>query len=115
MNRGDVVRVQLPRPKGAPGSEQFGTRPAIVVQSNSHRANSSTIVIVPLTSRLQALRFPGTFKVFPSPANGLDVESVVLTAQIRAIDRRRIEEKLGEFSADDLERLDREMRGILSL
>jgi mRNA-degrading endonuclease toxin of MazEF toxin-antitoxin module len=52
MNRGDVVLVQLPPPAGPSGTEQFGTRPAIVVQDEAGLANLSTLLIVPLTSRL---------------------------------------------------------------
>ena len=32
MNRGDVVRVELPRPRESTGHAQFGRHPAIVLQ-----------------------------------------------------------------------------------
>lgn len=115
MKRGDVVRVQLPRPQGASGREQFGTRPAVVVQDDRGSANLSTVLIIPLTSRLAAARFPGSFTVSPTDANGLDVESVVLTHQLRAIDQHRVQRVLGTLSAEHMAILESEMRRLLSL
>ena len=99
MKRGDVVRVDIPRPRGAPGREQFGLRPAIIVQDEPHLENLSTVLVVPLTSNLTATRFAGSFTISPSAQNGLTVDSVALVHQVRAVDRRRIQERLGEVSS----------------
>jgi len=115
MNRGDVVLVQLPRPAGPSGREQFGTRPAIIVQRDADTANLSTVLLVPLTSRLSAARFPGSFTVPATGTNGLSVESVVLTHQFRAIDRRRIERVIGRLAHDQMAMLESEIRSLLSL
>lgn len=42
MRRGEVVRVELPRPAGTTGREQFGVRPAIIIQNDEVNANLST-------------------------------------------------------------------------
>lgn len=115
MNRGDVVRVELPRPAGPPGREQFGSRPAIVLQNDRDSENLSTVLIVPLTSRLAATRFPGAFTVSPTDGNGLDVESVVLTHQLRAIDRGRIQGVIGRLDSSDLAMLESQTRSLLGL
>lgn len=115
MKRGDVVRVELPRPQGSPGKEQFGSRPAIVLQDDRYIANLSTVLIVPLTSRLAAARFPGSFAISPTGANGLDVESVVLTHQLRAIDRGRIRGVIGRLDGNDLAKLESQTRSLLGL
>jgi mRNA-degrading endonuclease toxin of MazEF toxin-antitoxin module len=115
MKRGDIVRAQLPRPAGSPGREQFGTRPAVVVQDESKAPNLSTVVVVPLTSRMSAARFAGSFVVQPSAANGLSVASVVLTHQVRALDRARIEGVIGAMSDPDMSRLDTQMKSLLGL
>jgi len=115
MNRGDVVLVELPPPAGPSGREQFGTRPAIVVQDQASFANLSTVLIVPLTSRLSAARFPGSFVVSPTSTNGLDAESVVLTHQLRAIDRRRIQRVIGRLADDQMVTLESEVRRLLHL
>jgi len=115
MNRGDIVRVQLPRPAGRPGREQFGTRPAVVLQDEKKFANLSTVLIVPLTSNLSAAHFPGAFTVLPTPTNGLSVESVVLTHQLRVIDRHRIQQVIGQLDDDHLATLESQVRVFLRL
>lgn len=57
MSVGDVYWVELP-PRG--GHAQAGRRPAIIVQKPS---TLPTVLIVPLTSQLDALQFPGTVLV----------------------------------------------------
>jgi mRNA interferase MazF len=115
MKRGDVVRVRLLPPAGPSGREQFGVRPAIVVQSEQATASLSTAIIVPLTSRLSAARFAGSFAVLPSAANGLEVESVVLTHQVRAIDKQRIERVIGRMTEHEMAALDTQLRSLLGL
>ena len=115
MKRGDIVRVELPRPAGPSGREQFGARPAIVVQADATSANLPTVLIVPFTSRVSASRFPDSFTVSPTDTNGLSVESVVLTHQLRAIDRRRIEAVIGRLADEDMAILESEIRTLLSI
>ena len=60
MNHGDVFWVNLP---DVGGREQRGRRPAIVWQ-DTHIFNSlPTVLTIPLTSRLTALRFPATVQI----------------------------------------------------
>lgn len=115
MKRGDIVRVELPPPAGPSGREQFGTRPAIVVQDEKNFASLSTVLIVPMTSRLSAARFPGSLTISPTDTNGLDVESVVLTHQLRVIDRRRIQRVIGRLAEHQVAALDREIHRLLGL
>jgi len=115
MNRGDVIRVQLPRPAGKPGREQFGTRPAIVVQEPAATANLSTVVIVPLTGNRSAERIVGSLLVNPTPSNGLTAVSVALTQQIRAIDKSRVEAVIGMASSEVMRDIDEALRRLLCL
>jgi mRNA-degrading endonuclease toxin of MazEF toxin-antitoxin module len=115
MVRGDVVLVELPRPLGSSGHEQFGRRPAIIVQDNAATASLSTVVVVPLTTTLKAAAFSGSFLLTPSRTNGLDETSVVLTHQIGALDKRRIARKIGKLASRDLELLETNLRRLLGL
>jgi len=115
MNRGDIVRVNLPQPVGPPGREQFGPRPAIVVQTGGVTATLSTVLVVPFTSRRAALCFPGSFTISPTSTNGLACESVALTHQLRAIDRNRIHGVIGRLTSEELGRLESELRRLLGL
>lgn len=85
MNVGDVVWVEFPA--GA-GRAQAGRRPAIVAQSSRVSAALPTVLLIPLTSQQDALRFPGTVLVEADAANGLRQPSVALVFQLTAIDKR---------------------------
>ncbi len=116
MRRGDVILVHLPAPQGQPGREQFGTRPAVVIQSDlPEYAILATVVIVPLTSQLKALSFSGSFRVEPTTENGLDVPSVVLTQQLRAVDKKRVQATIGRLSEADCSRLEAALKTLLGL
>jgi mRNA interferase MazF len=93
---GEIRWVDLP-PKG--GHAQSGRRPAIVVQSERSTTRTSTVLVVPLTSSIDALRFPGTVLVEPDPRNGLRRASVALVFQLTAIDRRFLSDRLGNVSS----------------
>jgi len=54
MRRGDVVWVVLPN-TGA--REQAGRRPAIVVEHDAERRSRPTVLVVPTTTNLSAVRF----------------------------------------------------------
>lgn len=96
MQRGTVWLVRL---SFGPGREQSGERPAIVLPDSVQGQGSPLVVVVPLTSQLAALRFPGSFKVEPSAENGLTASTVVMVFQIRALDRSRFIRQIGTLSA----------------
>lgn len=98
MAQGDVVWVDFP--SGA-GRAQAGRRPAIEIQS-AHASSLPTVLVVPLTTRTDALRFPGTFLIEPDGANGLKKPSVAFVFQTAAIDRRFLSGVLGRVTPDDL-------------
>ncbi len=93
---GEVCWVELP-PRG--GRAQAGRRPAVILQSI---ANLPTTLIVPLTSQLDALRFPSTVLVEADAQNGLRRASVALVFQLTAVDRRHIADRLGTISKEVL-------------
>ena len=115
MARGDVLRIEFPYPPSDAGHEQAGRRPAIAVQTDVTSASLPTLMVVPLTGRLGALRFPHTIQVEPSKENGLTQTSVLLVFQLRAIDQKRILERIGHLEQNYLDQLDAEMRRMLDL
>ena len=56
MKKGEIWILKLPS-KG--GKEQKGIRPGIIIANTK----TSMIVTLPLTSNLQALRFPNTIEI----------------------------------------------------
>ena len=115
LTRGDIVWVSLPAPAGTPGREQFGTRPAIVVQQAAGYASLPTVLVVPLTSNRRTLRLPGTMPVEKSTASGLATDSVALIFQVRAIDRERVGKRLGRLSPSESRVLDEKLASVLGL
>jgi len=101
LKRGDVVKAELPRPRGNPSHEQFGYRRAVVLQEINSYPNLSTIVVVPTTSNLQVAGYGESFVVKKSPQNGLDCDSALLVHQVRALDKRRLHDVVGSLSPDD--------------
>ena len=96
MNVGDVHWVEFP-PGG--GHAQAERRPAIVVQDASATAHLPTILMVPLTTQLSALRFPGTVLVDADPENGLRRPSVALVFQLTVVDRRFLGSRMGQVAS----------------
>ena len=115
MARGDIVTVDLPASASRAGHEQVGYRPAIVVQTDITDASLPTTMIIPMTSNLGALRYPHTLLIDPSIQNGLTVPSVLMVFQLRAIDKRRIGNRIGRLDQRHLQQLETEIRHLLSL
>lgn len=108
MKKGEVWIVEVP---GVDGHEQRGVRPAIFVADTQ----TSLAIIIPCTANLQALRFPFTLTIEPSLANGLDSRSVALALQLRAIDKKRLINKIGKIEPKILKKLDFIMKRLLVL
>lgn len=112
MEIGDVYTVEIPPSNG---HEQAGARPAIIAQAPKFGDRLPTVLIVPLTSRLTAQSFPGTFLVQPDSDNNLNTTSVALVFQLRAIDKRRIKRRLGRLNAAHLTELHEQMKALLQI
>jgi len=115
MPRGDIVIVDLPQPAGYAGREQTGLRPALIIHDDTTSNVLSVIVIIPFTAKLASQRFPHTILVQPSSMNGLDSQSVLLVFQLRAIDRNRIQNTIGQLEPQTMELVNAELRSLLGL
>lgn len=99
MRTGDLYWVEFPA-RG--GHAQAGRRPAIVVQQPN---TLPTVLLVPLTSQQDALRFPGTVLIEAARENGLRQNSVAMVFQLTAVDKRHLTDRLGKISAPLIEQL----------
>lgn len=113
MAHGDVVWVDLPSTLGGSGREQIGRRPALIVQDDS--PDTPTLMIIPFTSQMAAARFPYTIQVEPSRHNGLLQPFILLVFQLRAIDRSRVKDKIGQIETAYQVKLDSILRNLLKL
>jgi len=97
------------------GHEQRGRRPVIIWQDTVGFPGLPTILVIPLTSRLDTLRFPGTLLVQPTALNALQSASVALVFQLGASDIRRIERRIGKLDDADLLRIQALARRLQAL
>lgn len=99
VRRGDILMVDLGT-SNIIGSEQRGTRPAVVIQNNKGNFFSTTIIIALVTTRNKRNYIPTHFNI---DIDG--TESVVMCEQIRTIDKSRVVRYLGSINAEDVEKL----------
>ena len=97
--RGDIVWADLDPTQG---SEQAGHRPIVIISHNVFNDRSGTVIALAITSQPQRASFPLTLKLQPGT---LPKESWVKISQIRILSVRRLGSKLGQVTAEELDRL----------
>jgi len=107
MKRGEVYWVRLDPTEG---SEQAGTRPAVIVSRDAINRSSPVVVICPMTTASNVQRLYPSDVLVRSPEGGLKVDSVVLTIQVRAVAKKRLGNRLGELELATMQRINRALR-----
>lgn len=111
IKRGDIFYADL---SPVIGSEQGGVRPVLVVQNDIGNRYSPTVIIVAITSQINKAKLP-THVEIKSSDYGLPKDSVLLLEQIRTIDKRRLEEKIGHVTDDIMEKVNEALLVSLGL
>ena len=93
IRRGDMFYADL---SPVIGSEQGGIRPVVIIQNNLGNKYSPTVIAAAITSQLGKTKLP-THIAIESQDFGLKTDSVILTEQIRTIDKSRLKEKIGHI------------------
>jgi mRNA interferase MazF len=114
MARGDIVYAELPTLSQS-GHEQMGRRPALIVHDDATSTTLPVIMIIPFTGSQKALSYAHTILVQPTQQNGLATPSVLLIFQLRAIDRKRLRDKIGELETAIVKDVDAQLRRMLNL
>ncbi len=95
------------------GSEQGGTRPAVVVQNDVGNRFARTTIVVPLTSRVHLARFPF---VVAMPEGATPKPSAANCGQLRNVDKSRLTgEPITTLDAHTMGALDDALRASLGL
>ena len=109
MEKGEIWVVDFPVKKGR---EQSGKRPSILISDTK----TSIALVIPLTSNQDALKnLPNTTLINKSSENNLERNSVSLTFQLQAIDKRRLVHKLGKLEDSYLIKINEELKKILEI
>ena len=93
IKRGDMFYADL---SPVIGSEQGGIRPVLIIQNDTGNKYSPTVIAAAITSQTGKNKLPTHIEI-GSNKNGLKSDSVVLTEQIRTIDKSRLKEKIGHI------------------
>jgi mRNA interferase MazF len=109
--RGDVYLVRL---DPTVGHEIQKTRPCLVVQEDTLNRWSGTTIVALITSHDGSRVYPSEVLVRVREG-GLVRESLVLTQQIRTVDRARLERRLGSVRPETLRAVDRALLITLAL
>lgn len=96
VKRGDMFYADL---SPVVGSEQGGIRPVVIIQNDIGNKHSPTVIAAAITSQTGKNKLPTHIEI-GSTNNGLKADSVVLTEQIRTIDKSRLKEKIGHIDDD---------------
>ena len=111
VRRGEIYLVNL---DPTIGSEISKTRPALVIQNDIGNMYSPLTIVAPITSKPRKKSYP-TEVAIPSKDSGLKINSWVLLAQIRTIDKSRLIKKLGALSSRKKNEVDAAIRISLGL
>jgi len=101
IRRGDVFYAQL---NPVIGSEQGGVRPVLVVQNDIGNQYSPTTIVVAITSQIMKAKLP-THVEISADKSGLEKDSVILTEQIRTIDKSRLKQKVVSLDEETMEKV----------
>ena len=104
IKRGDIYKADL---SPVIGSEQGGIRPVVIVQNDMGNRYSPTIIVVPITTRLNKKNLPTHTKINNS---SLLKESIALMEQIRTIDKSRLIEFIGVLNESEMNRITEALR-----
>ena len=93
IKRGEIYYADL---SPVVGSEQGGVRPVLIVQNDVGNKYSPTVIVAAITSQCGKNKLPTHIEI-EADAEGLKSNSVILTEQIRTIDKSRLKEKIGHI------------------
>jgi mRNA interferase MazF len=109
ITRGDIFFVDFGQ---AVGSEQGNQRPAVVLQNNIGNRHSPTVIVAPMTSKKKT-SMP-THVLVPRQGN-LQFDSLVMTEQVRVIDRSRIGKYVGQVCNELQSKIDKALAVSLGM
>ena len=101
VKRGDVFYADL---SPVVGSEQGGIRPVLVIQNDVGNKYSPTVIIAAITSQINKAKLPTHIEI-SGEDYGLNKDSVILTEQVRTVDKKRLKEKIGHLDDELMEKV----------
>ena len=103
IKRGEIYYADL---SPVIGSEQGGIRPVLIVQIDVGNKYSPTVIAAAITSQKDKTKLPTHITVGAENC-GLSKDSIVLLEQVRTIDKKRLNEKMGSLDSDAMNKVDK--------
>ena len=95
IRKGSVYWIDFSPGKG---SEPMGRRPGLVLQNNIlNDSKLNTVIVLAVTSTMKYGELPGNVVLRKGEAN-LKKQSVVNVTQIKSVDKKSVQEKIGTLS-----------------
>ena len=111
IRRGDIFYTNIEGIGQAVGSEQSGSRPAVVIQNDIGNEYSHTTIVAFITTKQKKL-LPSHVRLH---TNTLFFPSTALLEQIRTISKDRLDRYIGTLSEADMRKIDRALEISLDL
>lgn len=109
MKRGEIYYIKASDTIQVTGSEQRANRPAIIVSNSENNENANTIEIVYLTTQPKS-NIPTHVRI-----GSTGRESIALCEQITTISTERIENYMGECTAEEMQKIEKAIMVSLSI
>jgi mRNA interferase MazF len=111
VKRGEIYYADL---SPAVGSEQGGIRPVLIVQNDIGNKYSPTVIVAAITTQINKAKLPTHIEVI-APDYGLVKDSVILLEQIRTLDKKRLQQRLGQIDDQMMEQINQALLISLGL
>ena len=108
MKQGEIWGIYL---DPVLGREQGDRRPAVIVSGNLLNKHLDVVIVCPLTSKIK--NYKGNLILMPDKKNGLSEKSEVLTFHIRSVSKIRLDKKIGEIFANQIDFIKTTLNEIL--
>jgi len=105
VKRGEIWFANLNPTRG---TEQSGFRPVVIFQADIINKFSSTVLAIPLTTNLERTSLPTCVLVSKGEGN-LSNDSVVLYHQVRVLDKKRLQKRIGSLNSQTLSVIENRM------
>jgi mRNA interferase MazF len=112
VRRAEVYQARL---DPVEGSEQAGTRPVIAVSRDAINASSTVVLVIPCTTYRVGQRIYPSQILIRAPEGGLDMDSVALAEQVRALAKKRFGRLRGVLNMTTMAQLDKALIIALDL
>jgi len=108
MKQGEIWQLYLDPVKG---SEQAGTRPAVIVSGDLMNKYLNVVIVCPLTTKVK--NYKGNVVLQPNAVNNLKAPSEILVFHIRSVSKERLKEKIGHIEPEELDAIKNGLSDIL--